>query len=261
MERFDRTLFVAFASQKGGVGKTTFTSLVASVLHYRLGYNVAVMDCDYPQYSLVQMRERDMKMVMENDAIKKLAHRQFQKLGKKAYPVVQQKPDTALEAAERMAADATNDLDIIFFDLPGTVNAPGIIKALAGMDYIFTPIVADRVVMESTLVFTQLVTDVLMNQKEVAIREIHLFWNQVNRRERNPLYERYESIIKTLNLKVMNASVSASVRFRKENDADNRGVFRSTLLPADDKLLQRCNLDEFINELLAIVNNNNDGKG
>lgn len=261
MERFDRTLFVAFASQKGGVGKTTFTSLVASVLHYRLGYNVAVMDCDYPQYSLVQMRERDMKMVMENDVIKKLAHRQFQALGKKAYPVVQQKPDTVLEAAEQMAADTVNDLDIIFFDLPGTVNAPGIIKALAGMDYIFTPIVADRVVMESTLVFTQLVTDVLMKQKQVVIKQIQLFWNQVDGRERNPLYKRYESIIQTLNLKVMNASVAASVRFRKENDADNRGIFRSTLFPSDERLLRGCNLDAFIYELLAIVNNNNDGKG
>ena len=260
MKRFDRTLFVAFASQKGGVGKTTFTSLVASVLHYRLGYNVAVMDCDYPQYSLVQMRERDMKMVMENDVIKKLAHRQFQALGKKAYPVVQQKPDTVLEAAEQMAADTVNDLDIIFFDLPGTVNAPGIIKALAGMDYIFTPIVADRVVMESTLVFTQLVTDVLMKQKQVVIKQIQLFWNQVDGRERNPLYKRYESIIQTLNLKVMNASVAASVRFRKENDADNRGIFRSTLFPSDERLLRGCNLDAFINELLAIVNNNNDGK-
>ncbi len=261
MERFDKTLFVTFASQKGGVGKTTFTSLVASVLHYRLGYNVAVMDCDYPQYSLVQMRERDMKMVMENDVIKKMAHRQFQALGKKAYPVVQQKPDTALEAAERMAADATNDLDIIFFDLPGTVNAPGIIKALAGMDYIFTPIVADRVVMESTLVFTQLVTDVLMKQKEVAIKQIQLFWNQVDGRERNPLYEQYDSVIKTLKLKVMSASVSASVRFRKENDTDSRGIFRSTLLPADEKLLQGCNLDEFINELRVILNDDHDGKG
>lgn len=261
MERFDKTLFVAFASQKGGVGKTTFTSLVASVLHYRLGYNVAVIDCDYPQYSLVQMRERDMKMVMENDAIKKLAHIQFLTLGKKAYPVIQQKPEAALEAAEQMIREAQHDVDIVFFDLPGTVNAPGIIKALAGIDYIFTPIVADRVVMESTLVFTQLVTDVLMKQKQVAIRQIHLFWNQVDGRERNPLYEQYESIIKTLNLKVMNASVAASVRFRKENDTDNRGIFRSTLLPADEKLLQGCNLDMFINELLLILNEGHDGKG
>jgi cellulose biosynthesis protein BcsQ len=261
MERFGKTLFIAFASQKGGVGKTTFTSLVASVLHYRLGYNVAVIDCDYPQYSLVQMRERDMKMVTENDGMKKLAHRQFQSLGKKAYAVVQQQPDTALEAAEQMVRETQHDLDIVFFDLPGTVNAPGIIKVLAGMDYIFTPLVADRVVMESTLVFTQLVTDVLMKQKQVAIRQIYLFWNQVDGRERNPLYAYYSSVIQSLKLKLMETSVAASVRFRKDNDADSRGIFRSTLLPADEKLLQGCNLEGFINEFLKILNEDNDGEG
>lgn len=41
------TLYVAFSTQKGGVGKTTFTVLVASYLYYLKGYNVAVVDCDY----------------------------------------------------------------------------------------------------------------------------------------------------------------------------------------------------------------------
>ena len=38
------TLYVAFSTQKGGVGKTTFTVLVASYLYYLKGYNVAVVD-------------------------------------------------------------------------------------------------------------------------------------------------------------------------------------------------------------------------
>lgn len=35
--------------------------MVASYLHYVMGYNVAVVDCDYPQHSIVEMRERDLK--------------------------------------------------------------------------------------------------------------------------------------------------------------------------------------------------------
>lgn len=248
-----KTLFVAFASQKGGVGKTTFTSLIASILHYRLGYNVMVMDCDYPQYSLVQMRERDMRIIMENEIFKKMAHRQFQSLNKKAYPIIQEKPDTALGTANNMVLASTEKIDVVFFDLPGTVNTPGIIMALAGMDYIFTPITADRVVMESTLVFTQLITDVLMKQQGVAIKGIHLFWNQVDGRERNPLYEHYGNFIRSLNLSLIEATIAASVRFRKENEAEGRSVFRSTLLPADEKLMQASNLDNFVHELLAIL--------
>ena len=55
----EKTKYVAFSTQKGGAGKTTFTVLVASFLHYVRGYNVAVIDCDYPQCSIVEMRKRD----------------------------------------------------------------------------------------------------------------------------------------------------------------------------------------------------------
>lgn len=248
-----KTLFIAFASQKGGVGKTTFTSLVASALHYRYGFNVMAVDCDYPQYSLLQMRERDMRTVMENEAFKKIAHQQFTRLKKKAYPIIREKPDTALEVAAGLVSDSPDPIQVVLFDLPGTVNTPGIIKALAGMDYIFTPIVADRVVMESTLVFTQLLSEVLMKQQQVTLKEVYLFWNQVDGRERNPLYEHYSSIIQSLSLSIMETPIAASVRFRKENEADSRGVFRSTLLPADEKLMQGCNLDALIRELLTIL--------
>ena len=35
-------LLIAFASQKGGVGKSAFTVLVASILHYQKGLKVGV---------------------------------------------------------------------------------------------------------------------------------------------------------------------------------------------------------------------------
>ena len=99
------TKFISFSTQKGGVGKSTFTTLVASLLHYRMGYNVAVMDCDYPQYSLHRMREQDLKTVMNNEHFKKAAHRQFSELNKKAYPIIQCKPNEALEKAQQLIAE------------------------------------------------------------------------------------------------------------------------------------------------------------
>ena len=55
METTKKTLKISFSTQKGGVGKSTMTTLLASVLHYRLGYNVLVLDCDFPQHSLGNM--------------------------------------------------------------------------------------------------------------------------------------------------------------------------------------------------------------
>ena len=46
-----QTLNVAFATQKGGSGKTAITVLVASYLHYNCGCPLAVIDCDFPQHS------------------------------------------------------------------------------------------------------------------------------------------------------------------------------------------------------------------
>ena len=37
---------ISICNQKGGIGKSTFTMLLASHLHYTLGYDVLVVDCD-----------------------------------------------------------------------------------------------------------------------------------------------------------------------------------------------------------------------
>ena len=56
-------LCIAFASQKGGVGKSTLTVLAASWLHYLHGIRVAVVDCDYPQHSILKLSNRDKAVV------------------------------------------------------------------------------------------------------------------------------------------------------------------------------------------------------
>ena len=99
MKTEHKTVFIAFSSQKGGVGKTTFTALVASTLHYRLGYNVVVFDADFPQHSLIKMKARDFAMVMENEFLKRGAFKQFSTINKKAYQVIQHKAEGVLEAA------------------------------------------------------------------------------------------------------------------------------------------------------------------
>lgn len=260
MESKIKTKFIAFSSQKGGVGKSTFTTLTASILHYRLGYNVAVFDADFPQHSLMKMKSRDLTMIMENNSLKKIAYKQFSTINKKAYPIVQMRADGILEAAEEFTSNSEIPIDVIFFDLPGTVNTPGILKALAGMHHIFTPITADRVVMESTLIFTQLLQDVIMRKGETSIETIHLFWNQVDGRESTPLYEIYNQLINQLGLSLMQSQIKSSTRFRKDSEVESKTVFRSTLLPADEKLMKISQLDLFINEFLNIINLPANGK-
>ncbi len=63
-------VFFCVCSQKGGVGKSTFTILLASWLHYALGRDVLVVDCDAPQWSIVAQRERELDVLERNDRYK-----------------------------------------------------------------------------------------------------------------------------------------------------------------------------------------------
>jgi len=247
-----KNLCVAFSTQKGGAGKTTLTVLVASYLHYVKGYDVAVVDCDYPQYSVHEMRERDLKMATDDDYYKALAYEQFTRLNKKMYPVVKSLPEKAAETAKALLQKGK--YDIIFFDLPGTVNKEGVIYTLSTMDYIFSPISADRLVLESTLRFASRLHDTLITTGKARTKSLYLIWNQVDGREKSELYDVYEQVIAELGLSVLKTFIPNSLRFRRELLESHKALFRSTLFPADKTLIKGSNLDVLTGEILGIIN-------
>jgi len=247
------TLFVSFSTQKGGMGKTAVTVLTASYLHYVKGYHVAIIDCDFPQHSIVKERKRDSIAVMGNDYLKRMAYDQFTKSDIKAYPVRESMAAEAIHDAHALMEKSDRAFDIIFFDLPGTLNGEGIIKTLAAMDYIFTPISADRLVLESTLQYATMLNDHIINMNKGSLKGLHLFWNMVDGREKTPLYEAYEGAIAELGLPIMKTSLPDSKRFRKEMSGERRSVFRSTLFPPDKVLLKDSCIDELSDEICQIV--------
>ena len=247
------TLSIAFSTQKGGVGKTTFTVLAAGYLHYLKGYNIAVVDCDYPQHSITAMRKRDVELVSTNQNYKLKAFNQFKALNKKAYPILTSTPEHATEVATTYLSNENDDIDIIFYDLPGTVNSEGVISSLASMDYIFTPITADRVVLESTLSFAMTINNLLIQNSEFNLKALHLFWNQVDGRERTDLYQIYEQTIKELKLNLMTTYIPDTKRYKKESYGEKPTVFRSTLFPADRRLVRGSNLEELIIEIENLI--------
>lgn len=244
--------YVAFSTQKGGAGKTTLTVLAASYLHYVKGYNVAVIDCDYPQHSIAEMRERDFKMCEGDEYYKGMLYEQFVRLEqKKAYPVVESNTTDALTDAEELTKDG--EYDFIFFDLPGTLNNEGLVRTIASMDYIVAPIAADRLVLESTLDYLIAVRDNIVSTGKTNIKGIYLLWNLVDGREKSDLYEVYEAVIKDLGFPLMKTFVPNSLRFRKEQSVSHKALFRSTLFPADKTLVKGSNLDALTDELLELL--------
>ena len=247
-------LFIAFSTQKGGAGKTTLTVLMASYLYYVKGYDVAVVDCDYPQFSLKDMRERDLKNIERNPHLRRAAYEQFKRLGKRAYPIVGSRPDHAVEAA-RPFVESETPPDFVFFDLTGTVNNMGLIKTVATMDYIFCPIAADRFIMESSLKYAGILNDTLVTTGKSNIKGIRLLWNMVDRREKTDLYDIYEKVIAGMGLEVLKTSLPDSKRFRKEgSETHGKAIFRSTMLPPDKTYIKGSNIDRLADEIEKLIN-------
>ena len=247
-----RPLYVTFSSQKGGIGKSTLGVCVASYLHFVKGYNVAVIDCDYPQHSIASMRLREIDIFNKDEYYKKKAFLLAQEIGKKSYDVISSTPETGIELAEKLF-QLNPKLDIIFFDMAGTVNNISIIQLLSSMDYIFTPISADRLAMESSLTFASTINDKLIGTNRSKIKGLYLLWNFVDGREKTNLYEIYENIIAELGLTILNTSIPDSKRFRKGLEADHKAIFKSTIFPPDKSYMQGSNLEELVNEIEEII--------
>lgn len=244
--------YVAFSTQKGGAGKTTLTVLVASYLHYVKDFNVAIVDCDYPQHSIAEMRERDFRMVEQDEYYKGMAFEQFTRLGnKKAYPIIESNTKEALNDADDLVQQG--EYDFIFFDLPGTLNNTDLVLTLANMDYIIAPIAADRVVMESTLDYLISVRDHIINTGKSNIKAMYLLWNMVDGREKSELYEVYEAVINELEFTTLKTFIPNSLRFRREQSESRRPLFRSTLFPVDKSLVKGSNIDTLTDELIGLL--------
>ena len=248
--------YVSFCTQKGGAGKSVFTTLAASYLHYELGFNVAVIDCDYPQWSVHKLRKREGEQVTKNNFYKKKAHELFKKIGKPTYPVVPTKPETALEDANRFLINERKNYDLVLFDLPGTINNRNVIEIFFNMDYLFVPITTSRINMESTLNFVVSVNDVLKkNPSGIRLKNVYTFWNRMMSRERQELLKSYGDALSELKVSIMQTQIPNSVKYdREQSISGNDYLFLSTVFPPDKPLLKGSNWDLFMDEFVKLIN-------
>ena len=253
MMKKEKELLVAIASQKGGVGKSVFTVLLASVLHYRKDVRVAVVDCDSPQHSIALMRERDMESVMKNDGLKVNLYRQYERIRKPAYPVIKSDPEKAVEDLRRYMDEKGETFDIVLFDLPGTLRSEGVVHTVAAMDYIFVPLKADNIVMQSSLQFAKVLEEELIAKGNCNLKGIRLFWNMVDRRGRKDLYDAWNRVIHRMGLRLLSSHIPNTLRYNKEADTVCKGVFRSTLFPPDPRQEKGSGLPELVEEICPAI--------
>lgn len=246
-------LFIAFASQKGGVGKTTFTVLTAGILHNRRGYKVAVVDCDPPQYSIGQMRDRDMECIKESNSLKVALYRQHEQFQQPAYPIIKSDPEHAVEDFYHYATEWDMEFDLVLFDLPRAFRYMGMIRTLALIHHIFIPLKADDAVMQSTLQFASVIREELVSHEDYPLKGIHLFWNMIDKREGKDTFKAWNKAIYDSKLHLMTTCVPETKRYNQEASTTRGGIFRSTLLLPDSRQVKGSGLMDLVDEICGII--------
>ena len=246
-------VFVAFATQKGGAGNSTLTALTASYLYYLEGVDVLVIDCDDRQHSQKDYRENDLAVTGENPYLKRLCQNFYKKFEKKAYEIILSNPAEAAKVAVDRIEEGANP-DVVFFDITGTVNDLEIVKLLSVMDYLFVPITPDTADMKSSIRFASHVVNSMITTGKSKIKDIYLVWNRVPSKAKTRLCDIIDGYLDELGLHSLNTVLSNSSRFFKDGATIGRtGIFRSTMLPPDRRLLKGSNLPELVSEIRQII--------
>lgn len=127
-----QSLVIAFSSQKGGAGKTTLTQLVVTYL-FSQQMKVMVVDADYPQHSFSRSRLRDLNPTGDQpDLLAALAQR-----GITPYSVETMKMDDLIRVLPHLRSTA--NVDLIFLDLPGTLNVDNFYLLARQIDLVIVP--------------------------------------------------------------------------------------------------------------------------
>lgn len=248
-------IYVAFATQKGGVGKSTLTALVASYLYYLEGVEVVAVDCDNTQHSLDVYRKHDLLVTEENPSLKRSLHKFYTQFKKSAYPIILTSPGEALEIVDDyIAKDDNPKPQIVFFDITGTINNPDIVNLVANMDYIFVPLTTETAEMASSIAFATNVQNNLVSTNKAKIKKLHLLWNKIKPRDKARLLDVFNSYVAKLGLEPLETVLSYSIKFEKDGlEAGTGGLFRSTMLPPDKRYLKGSNLEELVKEIRETI--------
>lgn len=151
---FEEGIVVSFVNQKGGVGKSTLTSIFANYLHTAgkendVKLSIAIIDADDRQRTLSRKRNRELQSFGIDDNSSENIKKVFDE---NSYRVI--------EIASKDVPDQLDFLkeeyDIILLDLPGNMMQEGVITDYFLIDIMIIPFQPNEYDIDSTLLFYDL---------------------------------------------------------------------------------------------------------
>ena len=238
-----KPIYLAIASPKGGVGKTSLTVLAASILQYHRGCDVAVVDCNHPVYTIARLRQQESEE-LNHQSLMRLKHR----TPCTPYPIICAPVRKALRRVEQHCAD--NPPRCILFDLPALMRTEGTVELLSTMDAVLFPVTGSPMDMEAVRRFIDILGEQILTMGKGNIRELYLLRNMIQAWEREDADERCRTLADETGALLMQTSLSHSRLYRPLLSERIRGV--CTLFPPHGgKLGQLCkHLGDELHEIL-----------
>lgn len=212
------TIYIGYANQKGGCGKSTLTHLHAKALAIDYDKKVLIIECD-KQKSL--QNQLELKKESESAFIP-------------PYEVF----NTEILNVGDVAKDMFGKYDFVFIDMPGTLDIDGIIGMLYNADILIIPVKASNYDLDSSLKFIEMAQKVKdYKSKNTIPFEYSILINEFD----HQLKESKEliNIIEELKLPAFETKIKKSVFY-----ARHQGEFNS---PQKDSNI-RFNYGNFIDE-------------
>ena len=130
---------ISIYNEKGGVGKTTMTAMLASYLAYAKGKSVCVLDFDYPSYHYLELRRSELSILNDPRSPLSIYMRVSPPAGE-PYDIFSIPPGPggiyrAKEVFDYLPSILSEGYDYVFYDFPGRFTQDEAVSFIAANGY------------------------------------------------------------------------------------------------------------------------------
>ena len=251
-QKVSRPLFLGFASQKGGVGKSSLAEVLAAVLYYERGIPLVVMDCDATQESFYKLRERERDLIESDAKIQAEMKAYFTRLGKPSYTILRANPEDALTLVQQYLDTQGRGERLVIFDFPGHASTESLLRFSVEMDFIISPIEADPQSLASSFAYARTIRDLGLGFEDARIEDFFFLWNKVNRSASTAVQDAFTAYAKEEGLSVLDSQIYHSVKIARElrQAGSIKTCFRSTYLAPSPMYRTALGIDVWVDEVM-----------
>lgn len=227
-------IVIAFATQKGGMGKTTLSVLVASYLHYRRGVKVALLDVDSSQLSVYNQRIREVEE-LDDETTARLDEQDIE-----PYLILSGTPRTVPSLLSKIPSD----VELVLIDMPGNIDVDGYDLAIGKLDYLLVPMETSEYSVTTGFNFMLAIKQVNL----LPVDHCRVVWNKYKPSRDGELADQLEERFGQYGFKCLTSRIP-------QRDSYQDTYNRSTLFAMPKPYLRNSGLKDLFTEIESLLPN------